>query len=229
MIETINLTKEFYVGKQTVKAIDNVNIKFEKNKIYAITGKSGSGKSTMLNVLAGIVKPTKGNVKIGNIYLDKLNEKKLASFRRKYTGFIFQSYNLMPYLTALENVEMPLAFQGMSQKNRTIRAKQILEMVGLKERVNHRPNELSGGEQQRVAIARALVNKSKILYADEPTGNLDTQTTYEILELMKHVVDTTDKTLLIVSHDIEVLDISHYKIEMQDGKIIKNEKIRRNN
>lgn len=219
LIDVKNLKKIFLMGKEKVVALNNINLQIKKGEICSLIGTSGSGKSTLLNMLAGLEKPTKGNIDIGGIHIEKLNEYQLARFRRYNLGFIFQSYNLLTKLTAKENVMMPLIFKGMGLKEREKKAKEMLEFVGLGDRLDHKPKEMSGGQQQRVAIARAFVNKPKIIFADEPTGNLDTHTTIEVIELMTRFAREYNQTLVIVSHDLEIVDYSDKIVHMRDGEI----------
>ena len=184
IIEVRNLRKVYRMGNEKIVALNHIDLEIEKGEICCLFGTSGSGKSTLLNMLAGLEKPTKGTIKIKNISVEKLNETQLATFRQKYIGFVFQSYNLIPTLTAQENVALPLVFQGMNKKERNQRSKEILEAVGLGKRLKHKPKEMSGGQQQRVSIARAFVNHPQILFADEPTGNLDSQTTVEVMDMI---------------------------------------------
>ncbi|ONI39499.1 macrolide ABC transporter ATP-binding protein [Candidatus Epulonipiscium fishelsonii] len=207
------------MGQEKIVALDNVNVNIKEGEICCLFGTSGSGKSTLLNMLAGLEKPTKGSIKIKNKRIDKLSEEQLAIFRQKNIGFVFQSYNLIPSLTALENVSLPLIFQGVDKNKRDKRAKKILKQVGLEKRLHHKPNEMSGGQQQRVSIARAFVNNPKILFADEPTGNLDTATTLEIMDLITDIAKNYNQTLIIVSHDLEIADYADKIIILKDGNI----------
>ncbi|QEH70951.1 ABC transporter ATP-binding protein [Cellulosilyticum sp. WCF-2] len=212
------------MGKEKIVALNHIDLEIEKGEICCLFGTSGSGKSTLLNMLAGLEKPTKGTIKIKKIRVEKLNETQLAIFRQKNIGFVFQSYNLIPTLTALENVALPLVFQGMDKKEREKRAKEMLEAVGLGSRLHHKPKEMSGGQQQRVSIARAFVNRPQILFADEPTGNLDTHTTIEVMDMITAIAEKYKQTLIIVSHDPEIADYAHKIITVQDGDVLKIEK-----
>ena len=187
IIEVRQLRKVYRMGKEKIVALNHVDLEIEEGEICCLFGTSGSGKSTLLNMLAGLEKPTKGTIKIKKVHVEKLNESQLAIFRQRYIGFVFQSYNLIPTLTAQENVALPLIFQGVGKKERDARAKEMLEAVGLGKRLKHKPKEMSGGQQQRVSIARAFVNKPRILFADEPTGNLDTHTTIEVMDMMTKI------------------------------------------
>ncbi len=212
------------MGEEKIVALDHIDLEIEKGEICCLFGTSGSGKSTLLNMLAGLEKPTKGTIKIKNIHVERLNEEQLALFRQKYIGFVFQSYNLIPSLTALENVALPLIFQGIPKKERNKKAKEMLEAVGLGDRLRHKPKEMSGGQQQRVSIARAFVSRPKILFADEPTGNLDTHTTLEVMGIITHIAKELDQTLIIVSHDPEIAGYAHKIITIRDGNIHRIEK-----
>ena len=184
-----------------------------------VIGKNGSGKSTLLNMLAGLEYPTKGSIKYGNIILNELKETDITKFRNLNIGFVFQSYNLLPYLTAWENVSLPLTFKGISVEERKAEAYKILKQVGLGNRMNNRPNELSGGQQQRVSIARAFVGTPKIIFADEPTGNLDTKTSFEVMQLIKDITRENMQTFIMVTHDDEMTEFADRTLFMRDGKI----------
>lgn len=224
IIEVHNLRKVYRMGNEKIVALNDVNLEIEKGEICCLFGTSGSGKSTLLNMLAGLEKPTKGTIEIKKVHVEKLNETQLATFRQKYIGFVFQSYNLIPTLTAQENVALPLIFQGMNKKERDKRAKEMLEAVGLGKRLKHKPKEMSGGQQQRVSIARAFVNRPQILFADEPTGNLDTHTTLEVMDIITKIAKELNQTMIIVSHDSEIADYAHKVITIQDGDVLKIEK-----
>ncbi len=222
-IQVKGLRKVYHMGKEKIIALNHVDREIEEGEICCLFGTSGSGKSTLLNMLAGLEKPTKGSIKIKNERVDLLDETSLATFRQKYIGFVFQSYNLIPSLTALENVSLPLIFQGMPRVKREKRAKEMLRAVGLKGRMKHKPKEMSGGQQQRVSIARAFVNRPTILFADEPTGNLDTHTTIEVMEMIRSIAREYNQTLIIVSHDPEIADYADRIITLIDGNIHKIE------
>ena len=224
IIEVKNLRKVYRMGKEKIVALNHIDLEIEKGEICCLFGSSGSGKSTLLNRLAGLEKPTKGTIKIKNVHVERLDESQLAIFRQKYIGFVFQSYNLIPTLTALENVALPLIFQGVPKKEREQRATKMLEAVGLGGRLKHKPKEMSGGQQQRVSIARAFVNNPRILFADEPTGNLDTHTTIEVMEMITKIAREHHQTMIIVSHDAEIADYADKIITVQDGNILKIEK-----
>ncbi len=225
LIKLTNLSKVYKMGDEKIIALNNINLNIQKGEFICLLGTSGSGKSTLLNMMAGLEKPTKGSIIINNHKIHLMNEEQITRFRQKYIGFIFQSYNLIPTLTALENVSLGLIFQGISKKRREKMAKEILESVGLRSRMNHKPSELSGGQQQRVSIARAFVGAPEIIFADEPTGNLDTRTTFEIMELMTGLAYKHDQTLIIVTHDEEISDYVHKIVRLRDGNI---EEIKKN-
>ena len=220
IISVKNLTKIFRVGSEKVVALNDVSFDVPKGQICCIVGTSGSGKSTLLNQLAGLEKPTKGAVMIGKRNISALGEAALARFRQKYVGFVFQSYNLMATMTALENVSMPLIFRGIPRKKREQAAGRILREVGLGERAKHKPSQMSGGQQQRVGIARAFVAAPKIIFADEPTGNLDTKTTIEVMRMMVRLCRQYAQTLVLVTHDAEIAEYADRIVTMRDGVIV---------
>lgn len=217
IIQCKDIKKTFKVGDISVEILKGISLEINKGEFTAIIGESGSGKSTFLNILGGIMPCDEGEIVINEHHIEGLNENELALFRRKNMGFIFQSYNLMPQLTALENVEMPLIFSGVSKKERIERAKSMLEKVGLADRMNHKPSELSGGQQQRVSIARALINNPSVILADEPTGNLDSKTTIEILDLLKDLNKNFNTTFVVVTHSQVVHEYADRVIKMEDG------------
>lgn len=223
IIEISGVRKVYRVGNEKVVALDNIDLTVEKGEFCCLLGTSGSGKSTLLNLMAGLEKPTRGQIRIKNEYMEKLNEKKLAVFRQNNIGFVFQSYNLLPALTALENVSLPLAFKGIPRSIRDKRAKAMLEAVGLTSQLKRRPSQMSGGQQQRVGIARAFVGKPEIVFADEPTGNLDSKTTREVMELITSMARKHNQTLIIVTHDITIAAYADKVIHIQDGNIEKVE------
>lgn len=208
------------MGDEYIHALDGIDLDIKKGDIICLLGTSGSGKSTLLNAIAGLEKPTKGEINIGGVELTKLNEEQLTIFRRLNIGFVFQSYNLVPTLTALENVSLSLMFKG-EDKNKRAKSYKILKAVGLEHRLKHKPKEMSGGQQQRVSIARAFVDNPKIIFADEPTGNLDSKTTEEVLNLITKIAKEHNQTMIIVSHDEEVTNFADRTYHMQDGKIYK--------
>ena len=219
IVETINLRKTYMLGEVPVNALEGVNLKVEKGDFLAILGPSGSGKSTLLNMIGALDKPTEGKVFIEGVDVSTLNGTGLADLRQRI-GFVFQFFNLIPRLTARGNVELPMSITGLSKNERRKRAKELLETVGLKERVNHKPAELSGGERQRVAIARALANNPKFLLMDEPTGNIDSKTANEIIELVKKLNDENGVTIIVVTHDQHIALQTKRSVQMLDGLII---------
>ncbi len=223
LIKTIDLSRHYKVGEEEVIALDKVNLEIERNKICAILGTSGSGKSTLLNMLAGIERPSGGQVYIGKYRIDNLSEEQLAKFRQLYTGFIFQSYNLLPTMTALENVALPLMFKGVGKEEREQKAMEMLKLVGIDNRYKHKPKEMSGGQQQRVGIARAFVSDPSVVFADEPTGNLDSKTTIEVMNLITELVHTKKQTLVMVTHDSNVAKYSDITVKISDGRIVSKE------
>ncbi|WP_270647944.1 ABC transporter ATP-binding protein [Paeniclostridium hominis] len=215
ILQTINLTKTYGEGETEVRALSDVNIYVELGQFIAIVGPSGSGKSTMLHLLGGIERPTSGTVKIEGKDIYKLSENKLAKYRRQNIGFIFQQYNLIPVLNVRENIEMPLMLDKAKIDKEYI--DEVIEFLGLSERQNHLPNQLSGGQQQRVAIARALAAKPAIILADEPTGNLDTKTTNEVMELLKKSIKKYNQTLIMITHNDEIAKNADRIISIVDG------------
>ncbi|MCM1157347.1 MAG: ABC transporter ATP-binding protein [Clostridium sp.] len=220
VIEVKDLYKIYKVGSTKVRALNGVDFKVYEGEFCAIVGTSGSGKSTLLNMLAGLEKPTKGEVVIAGHHIEKMNENKLVRFRRKNVGFIFQSFNLLGTMNALENVALPLSFRGMPKQLRLKKAVKMLKLVGLQEHALHKPNQMSGGQQQRVGMARALVVNPKIMFADEPTGNLDSKTSKDMMNLMREVVNEHKKTLVMVTHDDSLAAVADKVIRIVDGKII---------
>lgn len=223
VIETRDLVHKFFLGKTEVAAVDKVNLKVFYGELVSLVGPSGSGKSTLLNLIGGLCRPVQGEILVNGQALDRMSENELAIFRRRHLGFIFQSYNLLPNLTALENVVQPLIFAGVPTGERIRRARKILELVGLDHRLEHKPAELSGGQQQRVSIARALVNEPALVLADELTGNLDSRTSAEIIELLTQMNREKGQTFLLVTHDMEVARYSNRIIYVRDGVIEKIE------
>ena len=219
IISTHELKKYYTVGENTVKALDGVNITINKGEFICIAGRSGSGKSTLLNMLAGLELPTSGTVQVAGKRLESMNEKARIRFRRDDIGFVFQSYNLMPQYTALENVALPLAIRGAPLRLRNEMAETMLVRVGLKEHIHHKPGELSGGQQQRVGIARAVITRPPIVLADEPTGNLDTGTSGETMELLTGLFRERGTTFILVSHDPEMRKYTDRTITFSDGRI----------
>lgn len=223
VIQVKNLYKIFRVGSSKVRALNGVDLTIYKGEFCAIVGTSGSGKSTMLNMLAGLEKPTKGEVIIAGQHLENMSENQLVKFRREKVGFIFQSFNLLGTMNAIENVALPLTFRGVDKKTREAKAVEMLKLVGLPKHMKHRPNEMSGGQQQRVGVARALVLDPEIIFADEPTGNLDSNTSAEVLKLMRRVVQEKNQTLVMVTHDNHLAGFADRIFHIIDGKIVKIE------
>ncbi|NPV74844.1 MAG: ABC transporter ATP-binding protein [Anaerolineae bacterium] len=219
IILTKRLVKAFKMGQQKVVAINGLEIQIQRGSFTAIMGPSGSGKSTLLYLLGGLDRPTSGSIVVGESALDQMDENELAAYRRQKVGFIFQSFNLVQSMTALENVEFPMWFSGTQPKYRRQRARELLKQVGLEDRLLHRPTELSGGQQQRVAIARALVNDPALILADEPTGNLDTQSGQNIMLLLSEL-HRNGKTILVVSHDTRMLRYATDVIYILDGRAV---------
>ena len=220
MIITVdNINKTYKNGSLELQVLKNISFKVDKGEFLAIMGSSGSGKSTMMNILGCLDNQYEGRYILDGIDISKSSENELSEIRNKKIGFIFQSFNLLPRLTALENVELPLVYSSIPKEERHKRANELLEMVGLKERTHHRPNELSGGQRQRVAIARALVNNPSIILADEPTGNLDSKSEGEIIEILQKL-NKMGKTIVIVTHEPSIGEIAERKIVFKDGEII---------
>ncbi len=212
------------MGEETVAALKNIDLDIEKGQIVCIFGTSGSGKSTLLNQLAGLERPTAGSVTIGGVPVDRLSENALAVFRQRHLGFVFQSYNLLPTMTAAENVALPLMFRGVPREQRQKAAEEMLTMVGLSKRRDHYPSQMSGGQQQRVGIARAFVARPAVVYADEPTGNLDSKTTLEVMDMIRNFAKTFRQTIVMVSHDPQMAEYADRILTLKDGMIISDER-----
>ena len=219
IIETEDLQKHYEVGGATVRALDGVDLKFRRGEYISIVGPSGSGKTTLFNMIGGLDRPSKGRVYIDEIEISKLDAYELAWLRCHKVGYIFQTFNLLPILTAHENVSLPMIFAGTPRKEREEKAARILERVGLGKRLHHRPSELSAGQQQRVALARALANDPSIILADEPTGNLDSQTGHEMIELFRTINKEREVTIIAATHDLKIIDVSDSVVYMRDGKV----------
>jgi putative ABC transport system ATP-binding protein len=224
IVETQNLIRHYEVGGFTVKALDDVNIQIVRGEYNSIVGPSGSGKTTLFNMIGGLDRPTKGQVFIDEIDIAKLDAYELAWLRCHRVGYIFQTFNLIPVLTAQENVALPMIFAGVSREKRENRSVEMLEKMGLGERLHHRPMELSAGQQQRVAIARALANDPDIILADEPTGNLDLNTGLEIINILKELNQERGVTIIAATHDMKIIDVSDAIFWVRDGKIEKMER-----
>ena len=219
LIQARGLARRYNVGKVIVTALAEVDVAFSAGEFIALVGPSGSGKSTLLNIIGGLDRPSGGELRVGELALDKADDQQLARYRRDRVGFIFQSFNLLPSFSAAENVESPMILAERPKAERRARAKELLDSVGLSHRTVHRPNELSGGEKQRVAIARALANRPALLLADEPTGNLDSKNGAAILELMCNLVKGGGLTIIMATHDVEVASRADRVIHLRDGKV----------
>ncbi len=224
MIRVVNLSKIYGKGEIAIRALDDISFEVKKGEFVAIMGPSGSGKSTLMNILGCLDTPDSGEYILDNTRVSELSDKKLAKIRNGKIGFIFQTYNLLPRLSAQKNVEQPMIYKGTSRKDRQIRSKKVLEDVGLGKRLDHKPSELSGGQRQRVAIARSLVNDPQIILADEPTGNLDSESEKDILKILTRL-NKTGITVIMVTHDRKVAHYSEKIVHFKDGKIIREEKI----
>ena len=221
MIELQQVCRDFQVGDQMVHALDHVDLTIESGEFISIMGPSGSGKSTLLNILGLLDRPTQGSYRLNGADVAKLDDSMLADQRQKHIGFVFQSFHLIPRLNALENVELPLVLAGVSMASRRKRAREVLESMGLGERLDHRPDQLSGGERQRVAIGRAIVMNPKVLLADEPTGNLDSHSSREVIDIL-HRLNRDGLSLLVVTHDPEIGGQARRRLAMRDGRIIRD-------
>ena len=219
IIRTVGLKKYYTVGGNTVRALDGVCMDILQGEFVCIAGRSGSGKSTMLNMLAGLEPPSQGEIIVRNKHLEAMDEEQRTKFRRKHIGFVFQSYNNLPQYTALENVALPLAIRGVPEDERNMKARQALSRVGLRGHMDHRPSELSGGQQQRVSIARAIITEPSIVLADEPTGNLDTRTGQEVMELLCEIFRERNTTFILSSHDPQMERYTDRTVHFSDGKI----------
>ena len=223
VIRLQDVRKEYVVGDSHIHALDGVSLSVSPGEFVCISGRSGSGKSTMLNMLAGLEKPSGGEIVILDKHMEKMSESARIRFRRQYIGFVFQSYNLMPQYTAVENVELPLMLRGIGNRERRKQALSVMEQVGIVSHAEHKPSELSGGQQQRVGIARALITKPPIVFADELTGNLDTKTSAEIMDLLTGLFRSSGTTFMLVSHDPDMSRYTDRTIHLLDGKIISEE------
>ena len=224
IIEVKNIRKEYPLEDETVVALKRINLNIYRGEICCIFGTSGSGKSTLLNQLAGMEKPTRGCVYIGGVPISRLPEEELAAFRQRHIGFVFQAYNLLPNLTATENVALPLMFRGMPQEQREAIARKMLCRVGLAHRLDHFPSQMSGGQQQRAGIARAFFTRPDIVFADEPTGNLDSATTAEIMEMICGFARKFRQTIILVTHDPEMAAYADRVVKLIDGEIVSDER-----
>jgi len=224
VIETKDLSKVYDEGPIPVHAVNHVTLSIEEGEFTAVVGPSGSGKTTFLNIVGGLDRPTSGSVKVDGIELSSMNESNLIKFRLEHIGFVFQSYNLIPVLTAKENTEFIMLLQGATEKERTARVMQLLDEVGIVEQADKRPSEMSGGQQQRVAVARALASRPKFVLADEPTANLDSKSAENLLDLMLKLNKEENVTFIFSTHDQRVIDRARRVITLEDGKIVKDEK-----
>ena len=218
-----NVTKVYKVGSVEVNALRGVSLKIAQGELCCIVGRSGSGKSTLLNVMAGLEPVTSGEIVIANKHMERMTQSELIVFRQKHVGFIFQSFNLLPYYTAVENVAFPLSFRGVLPNKRNKLAREMLKEVGLESHMNHKPTQMSGGQQQRVGIARALVTNPDIVFADEPTGNLDSSTSDEVMHMIVDTLRKHNRTLVMVTHDPNMAEYADRVIHLLDGRIVKIE------
>jgi len=218
LVELRNVSKIYQVGEEEIRALDDVSLDIESGEFISIIGPSGSGKSTLMHILGCLDSPTRGTIKLDSIMIEKASPRELAAIRNRKIGFVFQFFNLLPKLNVMQNVELPMIYSGISGRDRRQRALQALEAVDLANRAKHRPSQLSGGQQQRVAIARALVNDPRIIFADEPTGNLDSHTGDAILSLFRKLSEQ-GRTIVLVTHDPEIAAVTPRRIEIRDGKI----------
>ncbi|MEM2935920.1 MAG: ABC transporter ATP-binding protein [Candidatus Bathyarchaeia archaeon] len=223
-VETEDLAKYYVLGAVTIKAIDGINVKIKRGEYVSVMGPSGSGKTTLFNMIGGLDRATRGRIYIDEVDIAKLDAYELAWLRCRKIGYIFQTFNLIPVLTAMENVTLPMIFAGVARDERTRRAAELLETVGLGDRMAHKPAELSGGQQQRVAIARALANNPVIVLADEPTGNLDLQTGQEVIRILRELNKDKGVTIITATHDLKMIDVSDRIFYIRDGKIERAEK-----
>src|SRR5580765_30804 len=221
LVELRNVSKIYRLGDEEIRALDGITTDIDSGEFISIIGPSGSGKSTLMHILGCLDSPTQGTIRLDGTMIHDATARELASIRNRKIGFVFQFFNLLPKLNVLQNVELPMVYSGVSARERRDRAMESLKMVGLENRSKHRPSQLSGGQQQRVAIARALVNSPKIIFADEPTGNLDSQTGENILELFRKL-STEGRTIVLVTHDPEIAAVTPRRIEIRDGKIAKH-------
>jgi len=219
VIELDNVWKTYHIGEQKIDALRGMNLKIYENELVAIMGPSGSGKSTLLNAVGALDVPSKGRILLKGHDIGRMSESHLAQLRGRTIGFVFQSFNLIPSLTALENVMLPMVFQNKTKEQRTVKASELLKLVGLGDRMHNRPNQLSGGQQQRVAIARSLANDPEVILADEPTGNLDSATGKAVMEMLEKLHKEFGKTLILVTHDKGIAEYAKRKVRILDGRI----------
>ena len=221
LVSAVDITRVYGEGETAVRALDGVTVGFPKGRFTAIMGPSGSGKSTLMHILAGLDRPTSGSVLLDEVEITKLDDRRLTELRRERVGFVFQSFNLLPVLDARENIVLPLSIAGKRPDAEWLAT--LIETVGLGDRLDHRPSELSGGQQQRVAVARALVTRPAVVFGDEPTGNLDSKTSAEVMGLLRHAVDEFGQTVAVVTHDPRAASYADRIIFLQDGKIVRDE------
>ena len=218
IVSATNVTRVFGEGEAEVRALDDVTVDFPQGRLTAIMGPSGSGKSTLMHILAGLDQPTSGTVTLDGVEISALEDKALTQLRREKVGFIFQSFNLLPVLTARENIELPLSISGASPDGDWV--EKVIDTVAIRDRLTHRPSELSGGQQQRVAVARALSTRPAVVFADEPTGNLDSKSGHDVLELLRRSVDDFGQTIVMVTHDANAASVADRLLLLQDGRIV---------
>ena len=223
LIEIRNLVKTYATGDTSFNALDGVSLNVENGEFVCIMGTSGSGKSTFMNMLGCLDKPTSGSYHLDGVDVSRLNSDELAEIRNLKLGFVFQGFNLIARTSALENVELPMIYKGIPKEERLVRAKEALKIVGLEQRESHHPNQMSGGQQQRVAIARAIVNDAPIILADEPTGNLDTKTSIEVMEFFVKLNKESGKTIILVTHEPDIAEYAQRVVRFKDGKIVADE------
>jgi putative ABC transport system ATP-binding protein len=220
VVEVTDLLREFSAGTTTIRAVDGITFRVEPGELVAVRGRSGSGKTTLLSLVGTLDRPSEGSVRVTGLPVSEMPERDLVAFRRRTIGFIFQAFGLLPILSAAENVEIPLRLVAAEPRVRDARVAELLDLVGLAGRANHRPYELSGGEQQRVAIARALANRPRLLLADEPTGQLDSHTGRDIMALIRSIIRTEGTTAIVATHDPALIDLADRVLELRDGKVI---------
>ena len=220
VVEVTDLVREFSTGTTTIRAVDGITFRVDPGELVAVRGRSGSGKTTLLSLVGTLDRPSQGSVRVTGLPVSEMPERDLVAFRRRTIGFIFQAFGLLPILSAAENVEIPLRLVAAEPRARDARVAELLELVGLVGRANHRPHELSGGEQQRVAIARALANRPRLLLADEPTGQLDSHTGRDIMALIRSIIRTEGTTAIVATHDPALIDLADRVLELRDGKVI---------
>ena len=220
VVEVADLVREFSTGTTTIRAVDDITFRVESGELVAVRGRSGSGKTTLLSLIGTLDRPSRGSVRVTGLPVSEMPERDLVAFRRRTIGFIFQAFGLLPILSAAENVEIPLRLVAAEPRARDARVAELLDLVGLAGRANHRPHELSGGEQQRVAIARALANRPRLLLADEPTGQLDSHTGRDIMALIRSIIRSEGTTAIVATHDPALIDLADRVLELRDGKVI---------